>query len=254
MNLRDHIPLAMYRGVAVFSDVHADLPRLRKGLDYAREHSLFPLFIGDLLDGGDKPFETISIVKALLDAQAAALVIGNHDDKFYRWAIGNPVILKGANLRTIEDVPDGRLDEFRDMLLDIFRSQLSSDHFRFGRVVFVHGALHPKMWEETTMDREAKAFALYGEVNGERDEDDFPVRLYSWTEAVPEGHMVVVGHDRNPMGTDIVGKAPVKRTNPDGGTVLFTDTGSGKGGTLSVVHFDFDEADLDLIYRGHETF
>lgn len=257
MNLRTLIPLSEYRGIAVFSDVHAEYDSLLKGLERADEINLFPVFIGDLIDGGDQPYEVVETVHEYITNGAAAMTIGNHDDKFYRYAIGNPVRFGNANRETFEALPEGTTEDFLQMIIDICEDENSAYTFRFGSFRFVHGGYHPSLWEdprEMVVRRSHRAYALYGETNGEVTPDNFPVRLYKWADKVPDGKVVVVGHDRNPNGVNLVGDAPLIRKNDDGGRVIFTDTGSGKGGHLTMLELPFTEDRKDLKIGGYEAF
>ena len=73
MNLKNIIPAGNYSGLATFSDVHAHAKKLKKGIKYALKNNLFIVFLGDLVDGHDKPLETVLAVKQILDAGTGAL-------------------------------------------------------------------------------------------------------------------------------------------------------------------------------------
>ena len=60
MNLKNIIPAGNYSGIATFSDVHAHAKKLKKGIKYALKNNLFIVFLGDLVDGHNKPLETVS--------------------------------------------------------------------------------------------------------------------------------------------------------------------------------------------------
>ena len=56
---------------------------------------------------------------------------------------------------------------------------------------------------------------------------------YRWVDDVPEGRIVIVGHD-------IRAKEPRAVVGAKGGKTVFLDTGCGKGGTLSTADLRFD--------------
>jgi calcineurin-like phosphoesterase family protein len=246
MDLAPKIDSGQYAGVVTFSDIHAHAKKLKKGIRYAIKNNLFIVFLGDLVDGHDKPLETVSVVKKLLDEDRAVLVIGNHDDKFRRYAIGNPVQLKKAQKQTIEDVPEKHRDEFLQMMVDVTTHKNAALTHRIHDVVFVHGSAHRTLWDdEANLDnlpKKAQHRALYGEVNGERDENDFPVRLYNWVDEIPDGKHVVVGHDRKPMGNKLKKTGPHTQPGLQGGKATFTDMGCGKGGKLCLAVFEPNES------------
>jgi len=244
-----------YKGVVTFSDVHAHADKLKDGIRYAIKNDLFIVFLGDLVDGHDKPLETVIAVKAVLDEGRGVLVIGNHDDKFYRHAIGNKVELKKAQLKTLTDVPQGKEQLFLSTIIDLINHRNSAHLYRYKNWVFTHGATHAEVWDQPAeLSRKAKHRALYGEVTGEREADGMPVRIYNWVDEIPGDHTVVVGHDRKPYGGESLSKrGPFTQTNQTGGRAIFTDTGCGKSddGTLTLTVLLKDGESLTL--HGHEA-
>lgn len=242
-----------YSGLATFSDVHAHAEKLKKGINYALKNNLFIVFLGDLVDGHDKPLETVLAVKTILDENAGVLVIGNHDDKFYRYAIGNPVILKGPNKQTLADVPEGGEELFLQTIKDLIEHKNSAYHYTYDNWVFIHGSCHEEVWTDPEeLSKKARHRGLYGEVTGEEDEDGMPIRIYNWVDEIPAGRGVVVGHDRKPYGgKDLADTGPFDHTNPQGGRVIFSDTGCGKGGKLTLTVFKFEGNDIEQV--GYET-
>ena len=252
MDIANKVTSGSYRGIVTFSDIHAHAKKLKKGIRYAIQNDLFIVFLGDLVDGHDRPLETVLTVKALLDEDRAVFVIGNHDDKFYRYAKGNPVELKGANKKTLEDVPPEKRKLFLQTITDIVLHRNSAYTHRIANWTFVHGSAHATLWDDRdNLVKKARHRALYGEVNGERDEDDFPVRLYNWVDEIPDGQNVVVGHDRKPEGTHLKDTGPYTKNGEQGGSAVFTDMGCGKGGLLCLAVFSVDGDNVKL--TGHQA-
>ena len=252
MDLTSKVAAGGYRGLVTFSDIHAHAKKLKKGIRYAIKNDLYIVFLGDLVDGHDKPLETVLTVKALLDADRAAFVIGNHDDKFYRYAKGNKVILKGANKKTLEDVPEDKRELFLQTISDIVTHQNAAYTHRIANWTFVHGSAHRTLWDDRdNLAKKAKHRALYGEVNGERDENDFPVRLYNWVDEIPTDQNVVVGHDRAPQGVKLKKHGPKTHQGEQGGKAVFTDMGCGKGGKLCLAVFSVDGENVKM--TGHKA-
>jgi len=248
-----------YRGVVTFSDVHADIDRLRKGIAYALANDLFMVFLGDLVDGHDKPVETVIAVKAILDEDRGVFVIGNHDDKFRRYAQGRKVEIKGMALQTLKDVGEARLPLFLETMVGIVEHRNAGHHWRWDNWVFTHGACARQFWDadhsvhDEKTKRKIMHKAMYGEVNGnETDDDGYPVRKYTWVDHIPADHHVVVGHDRRPFAKSrIQDVGAYHHANEVGGRAIFTDSGCGKGGHLTLTVFSNKNGVLEM--ERHET-
>lgn len=267
MDLQSKLTSGNYQGLVTFSDIHAHAEKLKVGIRYAIKNDLFIVFLGDLIDGHDKPLETVLIVKQLLDEDRAVFVIGNHDDKFYRYAKGNAVQLKKHNLKTLEDVPEDRRPLFLQTITDIVTHRNAAYTHRISNWTFVHGSAHKTLWNDRdNLEKKAKHRALYGQSTGEseplgwrkllpkaiRDTDkDFPVREYNWVDEIPDGQNVVVGHDRNPLGNKLKKTGPHTQPGELGGSAVFTDMGCGKGGQLCLVVFSVDGDNVEM--TGHEA-
>ena len=77
------------------------------------------------------------------------------------------------------------------------------------------------------------ARARYGEPTGRTQPDGYPERNRRWVDRIPAGVTVYCGHDRR--STD---GRPLTRRGSAGGSAVFLDTGSGKGGHLSWIDID----------------
>ena len=90
---------------------------------------------------------------------------------------------------------------------------------------------------------------MYGEIDKSKpfvewNGQQYPARTYAWVDAIPNNKVVIVGHDRSPFEEIPAFESNinqiVSKTNEQGGTVYFTDTGAGKGGFVSGVVVDND--------------
>ena len=218
----------------VFGDIHADYDSFVRAHDYAVANDLFFMSLGDLVDRGMKPFETVSHMHRLMKTGKAGFTIGNHDNKFCRHAKGNKVSFSRDGNATFATVGEERRDEFLQMYVEIVEMPLFSGFFhRFDDIVIAHAASHVSMWEPNGKhSKTAEARMMYGETNGKMMDDGYPVRLYNWIEEVPMGKTIIVGHDRMPVFDKPITE-PLHQTNANGGKVIFMDTGCGKGGFLT---------------------
>jgi hypothetical protein len=233
MSLANHVK-KNFAGMLVIGDLHGDYEAFTAAHHHAETHNFFLMSLGDLVDRGPFPFETVSHMSRLVKDGRAGFTIGNHDNKYYRFRNGSKVSFSSDAKRTLADVGPERQAEFLDMYAGIIDTPLFSAMFhRFDDITLVHAASHPVMFESVEKFPDAaRSRALYGETNGEVHPDGFPVRLYNWINEVPMGKTVVVGHDRKPIHNEAI-VVPLVKTNANGGKAIFIDTGCGKGGFLT---------------------
>ncbi len=225
-----------FDGMLVFGDIHADYESFMRAHTFAKAHNLFFMSLGDLVDRGSFPFEVVSHMAAMMAAGEAGFVIGNHDDKFRRFYNGAKVSFSLDARHTLATVGPEKQDEFLKMYTGVVEMPVFSGYYHtFGDISVVHAACHPSIWENPgKIGDSARSRFLYGETNGEKHSDGYPVRLYNWIDDVPMGKTVIVGHDRVPINNVAITR-PMVVNNNHGGKVIFTDTGCGKGGFLSGV-------------------
>ena len=231
-NLTNHVR-NNFKGMLVFGDVHADYDSYMQAYNYAQAHNLFFMSLGDLVDRGRFPFETVLHMAQTVKSGAGGFTIGNHDDKYRRFFHGSKVSFSADAKQTLEDVGQERQAEFLQMYTELIETPVYSSMFhKFDDITLVHAASHPCMWEDTDkFGKSAQSRALVGETTGEKHPDGLPVRLYNWVDEIPMGKTVMVGHDRKPVFDVFITEALVK-SNSNGGKAIFMDTGCGKGGFL----------------------
>jgi len=243
------IDMSKFVGILVVGDIHSEFEPLHKAVDYARKHNLFIVFLGDLSDGGADPYATICLVHLVVRAGKGAFIIGNHDHKYVRLAAGKKVLLRSVHHKTlIECACDA--DDFLVKFAELAAHENSRYVHTFDRLIFAHGAVHRSLWDDIhNMTGKIRERALYGEVNGKRAKDDFPIRLYRWVDDIPSGYSTIVGHDRRPFGGDLLEEnGPMVVRNHAGGKAFFIDTGCGKtkDGYLSGAVFAIDKGKLSF--------
>ena len=247
MNLANHVK-KHFDGMLVIGDIHADYETFLRACNHAESNNLFLMSLGDLVDRGSFPFETVSKMRDLMMAGKAGFTVGNHDDKYRRFHKGNKVSFSADAKRTLADVGPERQEEFLRIYAEVVEAaDFSALVHHFDDITLVHAASHKSMWADKAgvLKDAARSRALYGETNGETHPDGFPVRLYTWIEEIPMGKTVIVGHDRKPIFNVSITE-PLVRTNANGGKAIFIDTGCGKGGFLTGAvithkkHFNID--------------
>lgn len=241
--------LSKFNGIAAIGDIHGNAYDMKQAIAYCKAGNLFFLSLGDLTDYGSENYECVKLMHGLIQHGSGAMVIGNHDDKMRRYLIQRHagqirVQIKGGLVATTDELelltPD-ELADFSKKFLEIINK--SKHHYVLSNTMFVHAAAHPKMWLRSELSRGQKSRALYGEIDRDapKRSDGFPNRIYNWVqdldlhlETIPK--IVVVGHDvRNHT-------SPVIHDSLGGGMAIFVDTGSSKGGKLSLVSFEIKKA------------
>jgi hypothetical protein len=232
-----------FSGLRVVGDVHGDAQALAAAIAGASDAGLFLLQLGDLTDYGPDSPAVLRLIFGLLDDEAGCFLLGNHDHKLRRALTGARVRSPPeATPRTLEQLhasPDGPALASR-AVTEIGQAPA---WWRIGPMLFVHAAFHPGMLlEQPHPEAGAQkpdavtSRALYGQVTGRTAQDGFPERVLHWVEGIPLGLTVYVGHDQRSRDG-----RPWSTRGRGGGTAIFMDTGSGKGGHLSWVDLPLPE-------------
>jgi 3',5'-cyclic AMP phosphodiesterase CpdA len=224
-----------FAGLRVVADVHGEAEAFQAAIEGALAADLFVLQLGDLTDYGPDSPEVLRLMFRLLDEGRGMFLLGNHDHKLRRALTGQAVRAQpqglGVTLAQLQAAPDGAALKAR-MVTEVARAPA---WIRDGGRVFVHGGFHPGMLHATPPDwagaEKATGLvtrALYGQVTGRMRADGFPDRVHDWVDRIPEGMLVVCGHDRR--STD---GRPFVAEGLLGGRCIFLDCGAGKGGHLA---------------------
>lgn len=192
-------------------------------------------FIGDWIDRGPNPVETLAFVMELVEAGGVA-VPGNHDFKLLRHLRNK--LKPDERPKPVNIWPEfqATLDAF-DNLDSNVRETFIKEVYRFlrslpfhlvldnGKLVLVHAGLHAK--DHGQSSGRIRSMALYGETTGDLDAGGHPVRL-DWTKKYKGKSLVIYGHTPSPE---------VYRN----GKTARIDTGCAFGGSLTA--FRYPEGD-----------
>lgn len=226
-DLNTLIDFNKYSGIMYIGDLHSVLPCLKQAIEFADENNLFLVSVGDLFDGGEYPYEVAEMVLDRLNGNGYAQVRGNHDNKLYRYAIGNPVKLGSEQFQTLKNVGDHRHDLFVDLVKRIYDHPKTAFCFKLNNLRVIHAGIHRRLWaEECEVSGGIKSMALYGQKDGSIDEQGYENRIYDWLDDMPHGSVGVVGHDREALGKGK--KEPLIHRTRQGGHIFFIDTSCGK--------------------------
>jgi protein phosphatase len=152
------------------------------------------LFLGDLVDRGNRILDTLKLVRNMVTADSALCVPGNHDFKLLRQFKGHSVRASHGFQKTLDELkalsPEERDAFVQDMkpFLDALVSHFVLDD---GRLVVAHAGM--KQEYQGRASSQVRDFALFGETTGEIDEFGLPVR-YDWASEYRGEAIVVYGH------------------------------------------------------------
>ncbi len=224
-----------FAGLRVVADVHGEAEAFRAAIEGALAADMFVLQLGDLTDYGPDSPEVLRLMFRLLDEGRGLFLLGNHDHKLRRALTGQAVRAQpqglGVTLAQLDAAADGAALKAR-AIAEIARAPA---WIRDGGRVFVHGGFHPGMlhaaapeWAGAEKATGLVTRAIFGQVTGRMRADGFPDRVHDWVDRIPEGVLVVCGHDRR--STD---GRPFVADGLLGGRCVFLDCGAGKGGHLA---------------------
>ena len=152
------------------------------------------IFLGDLVDRGERILDTLKLVHNMREADSALCILGNHENKLMRKLNGKNVKLNHGLEQTVAEIEAIDLEK-KDVVIDEIQTFLKSliSHYVLddGKLVVAHAGLREEL--QGRGSGYVRSFALYGETTGEIDEFGFPVR-YEWANEYRGKAMVVYGH------------------------------------------------------------
>lgn len=150
------------------------------------------VLLGDLTDRGPNSLLTMEVARELQERFGALITRGNHDDKLRRWLLGRKVEVRAGLATTIAELEHMPEAWKRDMAawIETFESHYMLDG---GRLVVAHAGLAEEHHGRSTNG--SMAFAMYGDVTGEIDENEVPIASdwaldYAGEATVVHGHVV----------------------------------------------------------------
>jgi len=236
----------------IIGDVHADFIPFKRAIDYARENDLHLVSVGDIVDGGTDGAICVNGMLKLLEEGKGSVVKGNHEHKIIRALNGANVILGPPNMITLEQMETDKTfeQEFRVMVEDYCQNYIKLSDTLY----ITHGGMHQDFWQAEQSGELTKKMTdnmMFGQADYKKTfqhkGQNYPARTYDWRHSVPKDITLIVGHDPAPLSEkpdfDTFQPEPTVYTNDMGGTVIWTDCGAGKGGSLFglVVNSSTDE-------------
>lgn len=232
-------------GVTVIGDVHGMHQSLLSAVSWARSRHHYMIFLGDVIDYGTDPLAVSDDVYRIVMRGEGEMILGNHERKIARW-LSTPERMRGSvrlsdGNRVTTEAVDGLGALSKKRWIGRFRGLVSrcSSYRAIGNMVFAHAAMHPDYWVGGVPQRDLDSWALTGEYSIGDKNGSKPTPVFDWADAVPAHRTVFVGHN-------IRGSRPLMVRNAAGGTTVFLDTGSGKGGLLSSADLRFTDSGFKI--------
>ena len=178
------------------------------------------IFLGDLVDRGPRSPDVLRLVKAMVEAEDAFCVIGNHENKLIRKLNGRNVQLTHGLAETVEQF-EAQPEGFDQEMLTFLDGLISHYVFDKGKLCVAHAGLTVDM--QNRASGKVRSFAMYGDTTGETDEFGLPVRA-DWAANYRGEAKVVYGHTPTPEAEWING-------------TICLDTGCVFGGKLTALRY-----------------
>ncbi len=194
------------------------------------------VFVGDLVDRGPAILDVLTIVLNMTLQGHALSVCGNHDDKLARWLRGRKVkVAHGLDksIAQLTSLPQAQRKAIA-AFIESLPSHLILDR---GKLVVAHAGLREELHGSDTP--QTRSLCLYGETNGQTDDQGLPIRL-DWAASYRGHACVVYGH------TPI--EEPLWRNN-----TVNIDTGAVFGGSLTAVRYPEREFVSVPNAKGHRS-
>ncbi len=193
----------------IIGDIHGccdELEALLTKLGYQIDNNTYfhpqgrkAVFLGDLVDRGNRILDTLNLVKNMVSAGNALCVPGNHDAKLLKKLQGRKVQIKHGleqTLAEIEQLPPDKKESWIAENSEFLNSLISHYVLDEGKLVVAHAGMKEAF--QGRGSRAVREFALYGESTGEIDEFGLPVR-YQWAADYRGNATVVYGHTPVPQ-------------------------------------------------------
>ncbi|PAX52838.1 polynucleotide kinase-phosphatase [Brunnivagina elsteri] len=161
---------------------------------YSHPEGRKAVFLGDLVDRGNRILDTVKLVRNMVQAGTGICVPGNHEHKLLRKLRGKNVRVNHGleqSLEEIDAIPENIRENSIKELREFFDSLVSHYLLDGGNLVVAHAGMKKEM--QGRGSGAVREFALYGETTGEIDEFGLPVR-FNWASEYRGDAMVVYGH------------------------------------------------------------
>lgn len=185
---------------AIIGDVHSDYRKLKQAFDYAQNHDLQIILLGDLFDSRCEYSDSVSVYNLVRNSDAIVLQ-SNHQDKLIRYLMGNSVMLNNGLDITVKEFNDSKISkkELLNWLVSFpYGIALKTNkghemrccHAYFSSKIEIPEYQHYYLVERSQMDRTTKNLMLYGPTSRQNKGE----RIRWWENPRHRNYTMVSGH------------------------------------------------------------
>jgi predicted phosphodiesterase len=187
-------------GYAIIGDVHSDSKKLKQALNYAHEHNLKIILLGDLFDSRCDYSDSIGVYELIRDSDVIVLQ-SNHQEKLIRYLMGNNVVLNNGLDITVDEFSNAGISnqELLDWLTRmpygiVFKSKHNVE-YRCCHAYFSSKIEIPEYDDEylvtgDRINRRTRGLMLYGPI----DHQNTKTRILWWENPRHHDYVMVSGH------------------------------------------------------------
>ncbi|MUK90565.1 bis(5'-nucleosyl)-tetraphosphatase PrpE [Ornithinibacillus sp. L9] len=191
--------------IDIIGDVHGcykELCTLFQELGYKHQDDIYihpdgrlPVFVGDITDRGPDSIAVIQLVyHMVVKEKKAKYVPGNHCNKLYRFFLGNNVQQKHGLETTVAEykILDQQMQKtIRKQFMTLYDQADLYLVIPEANAVIAHAGIKESYIGRS--DKKVETFVLYGDINGEFDENGKPIRR-DWAQHYTGDRWIVYGH------------------------------------------------------------
>lgn len=150
----------MYEKINIFGDIHGCYLPLKEYFDKnsISENELY-VFTGDYFDRGFENTEVFNFIKRNIEKKNFIFLIGNHEDRLYKYACDDEYVLDYGLKKTIEEI-DGKISksEIRGLIKGL--AQISNIEYKGKHYIITHGGI--PYYPEKSLDFYSTNSFIYG--------------------------------------------------------------------------------------------
>ena len=187
-------------GYAIIGDVHSDARKLEQALNYAQEHDLKVILLGDLFDSRCDYSDSVKVYE-LVKNSGAIVLQSNHQDKLIRHLKGNNVLLNNGLDITVKEFSEAGISdqELLNWLISmpygiVFKSKHNIE-YRCCHAYFSSKIENPDYESvhfvtKQDINRKVKALMIYGPTDYKAENK----RILWWESPRHHDYVMVSGH------------------------------------------------------------
>lgn len=152
------------------------------------------IFVGDITDRGPYSLACFAYVKMMVEAGFARCVLGNHDDKLYRYLIGRDVTINNGLERTVREIKQANVNKHE--MANFLKSLPKYLVLDNGNLIVVHAAWRDDLMNERYDGGLLRSWTLFGPTTGKKLQNGLPDRIdwASQRQIAEESPWIVYGH------------------------------------------------------------